>query len=217
MRRTAEKGFGFRLTFGMDLEYRRLEMIGASTMTRNVRRRGIPASKGGKANPGYAEIGMPTSERLSKSEGHFTLGGDERTGRRYMMHDTPLDRALRKGMISGAQHSALKKYRHHWFHAGAAPHFGSVDLNRIFAPTTGGTHGLAITENQCFHAQRREEAVKELGPRLALLVGKLVCEESPLDVCGASLGWKSKPQAIAAATEMLQEAGARLSRLWRIG
>jgi hypothetical protein len=181
---------------------------------RNIRRTGIPATVRGQPNPA---ISGPTLERLSSAGDNFTIGGDERTGRRYVMQDNPLDRAFRKGVISGAQHSALTKYRHHWYHAGQSPHVGSVDLDRIFSAEGGNVAGMPVSERQVFHRQRWREGRIEIGDRISIVVDKLVCEERSLEDCGYQLGWRSKPQAIAAATEMLQQAGYRLAKLWGIG
>lgn len=38
-----------------------------------------------------------------------------------------------------------------------------------------------------------------------------------LEIAGYALGWPSKPQAIAAASEILRDAGHRLAKLWGIG
>jgi len=190
-----------------------------ATMTRNIRRTGVRATIKGKANPEYPDQadGFPTRERLAKSDDAFSVGGDDRTGRRYVMQDSPLDRAFRKGIISGSEHSALQKYRHHWYHAGQAPTIGSVDLNRIFSAEPGGVAGMPKTEGQIFHRQRWREAQECLGLRSSAIVDKLVCREETLELCGQALGFENKPQAISAASVVLSDAGYRLARLWGIG
>jgi hypothetical protein len=49
------------------------------------------------------------------------------------------------------------------------------------------------------------------------VVDNVVCHEHSLEIAGFSIGWTNKPQAIAAATEMLRDAGCRLAKLWGIG
>jgi hypothetical protein len=183
--------------------------------TKNVRRVGIPATIKGKPNPEW--VGVPTAQRLAAAGDNFTIGGDERTGRRYVMHDNPLDRALRKGIISGAEHSALSKYHHHWHHAGLESGVGSADLNRVFASDPGSMSGMAKTEAQAHHRKQWRDARAALGHRAGIVIDNIVCAGHSLETAGFSIGWTNKPQAIAAATEMLRDAGYRLAKLWGIG
>jgi len=44
-----------------------------------------------------------------------------------------------------------------------------------------------------------------------------VCREENLEQCGQTIGWNSKPQAIAGAAELVKDAGYRLAKLWGIG
>lgn len=184
--------------------------IGASQVT--TRRR-----KGKPDIPAIEIHGSPTAERLKAAGEDFVLGGEDRGVRTFAMRDTPLDRALKKKIITGAVHSALQKYRHHWYHAGQAPVISSLDLDRIFAGGDGGPAGMPKSEGQVFHRQRWREAQTALGMRSSVVVDKFVCDELTLEVCGQALGWNSKPQAIAGATEILRDAGYRLAKLWGIG
>lgn len=194
-------------------------MIEGQVKPRNIRRQGIPATKKGVPNPDYPmDIhGSPTAERIVKSNGDFTLGGEDRGIKTYIMRDSPLDRAHKKGIISGAEHSALQKYRHHWYHAGQAPTISSLDLDRIFSGGEFGPAGMPKSEGQVFHRQRWREAQQCLGLRSAPVVELFVCEERNLEYCGQSIGWSSKPQAIAGAAELVKDAGYRLAKLWGIG
>jgi hypothetical protein len=195
-------------------------MHGASMTTKNIRRTGIAASKKGKPNPEYPSIeihGSPTPERLRMAGGDFALGGEDRGIKTYTMRDCPLDRAFKKRIISGAEHSALQKYRHHWYHAGQAPHIGSLDLDRIFSGGQGGPAGMPKSEGQVFHRQRWREAQACLGLRSSAVVDRFVCQEESLELCGQAIGWNSKPQAIAGAAELVKDAGYRLAKLWGIG
>lgn len=194
--------------------------MNGAAVTKNFRRQGIPATIKGKPNPEYPSIeihGSPTAERLRKAGDDFALGGEDRGVKTYAMRDTPLDRAHKKKIISGAEHSALQKYRHHWFHAGQAPTIRSIDLNRIFAGGDSGPAGMPRSEGQVFHRQRWREAQSCLGLRSAAVVDRFVCSEENLEQCGQMLGWSSKPQAIAGASEIIRDAGYRLAKLWGIG
>jgi hypothetical protein len=187
---------------------------------KNIRRTGIAASKKGVKNPEYPSIeihGSPTEERLRRAGDNFVLGGEDRGVKTYTMRDCPLDRAFKKRIISGAEHSALQKYRHHWYHAGQAPHIGSLDLDRIFSGGEGGPAGMPKSEGQVFHRQRWREAQACLGLRSAAVVDRFVCQEQNLELCGQAIGWNSKPQAIAGAAELVKDAGYRLAKLWGIG
>jgi len=191
-----------------------------TSMSKNIRRTGVPASKKGVPNPEYPTIdihGCPTAERLSKSAGDFSLGGEDRGIKTYIMRDSPLDRAHKKGIISGAEHSALQKYRHHWYHAGQAPTISSLDLDRIFSGGLGGPAGMPKSEGQVFHRQRWREAQACLGLRSSAVVDRFVCQEQNLELCGQLIGWANKPQAIAGAAELVKDAGYRLAKLWGIG
>jgi hypothetical protein len=195
-------------------------MHGASMTTKNPRKIGIPASKKGVPNPAYPSIeihGSPTEERLRRAGDNFVLGGEDRGIKTYTMRDSPLDRAFKKRIISGAEHSALQKYRHHWFHAGQAPTISSLDLDRIFSSEPSKRAGMPMSESQVFHGQRWREAQACLGLRSSAVVDRFVCQEESLELCGQAIGWNSKPQAIAGAAELVKDAGYRLARLWGIG
>jgi len=193
---------------------------GASMSTKNPRKIGIAASKKGVRNPAYPSIeihGCPTAERLRMAGDDFTLGGEDRGVKTYAMRDSPLDRAFKKKIISGAEHSALQKYRHHWYHAGQAPTISSLDLDRIFSGGLGGPAGMPKSEGQVFHRQCWRAAQQCLGLRSAAVVDLFVCREENLEQCGQAIGWNSKPQAIAGAAELVKDAGYRLAKLWGIG
>jgi hypothetical protein len=193
-------------------------MLGATIVTKkNPRRVGVPATVKGKTNPEYAAAIGPTLERLSRAGDNFTVGGDERTGRRYFIHDEPLDRALKKRIISGAEHSALRKYFHHWYHGGQAPAVGSIDLNRIFASEGGSVPGMPASEAQVFHRQRWREGREVMGHRGAIVVDNVVCYGWKLEIAGYAVGYHSQPSAIRGAGRLLSEAGGILAKHWGIG
>lgn len=159
----------------------------------------------------------PTVERLAKAEGFFSIGDDQQGSQLFTIRDTPLDRMFSRSAIAGAEYAALQKYKHHWHHAGLETAISSVDLNRIFASDPSSMSGMAKSEGQAHHRRQYREAREEIGSRTAYIVEKVVCEEFPLDIAGYQMGWRSKPQAIAASTEVLRNAGYRLSKLWGIG
>lgn len=165
----------------------------------------------------FQPIGGPTDERKRHADGYFEIGGDNQVGRKYTMQDSPLDRMWARNAIDPKEYSALRKYAHHWYHGGLLASVGSVDLNRIFASDPGSMSGMAKSEGQAHHRQQYREARALLGHRPSIVVDNVICAEHSLEIAGFSIGWTNKPQAIAAATEMLRDAGYRLAKHWGIG
>lgn len=159
----------------------------------------------------------PTPQRLARADGHFEVGDDKQGTKVIRLADAPLDRMFRRKAISGPEFSALQRFRHHWYHAGLIPNVGSVDLNRVFASDPSNSSGMAKSEAQAHHRGEYRQACELLGHRGRITVDNVVCSEQSLEVAGYALGWLSKPQAIAAASEILRDAGFRLARLWGIG
>src|SRR5262245_9328410 len=129
----------------------------------------------------------------------------------------PIERARAGTVISQSQCTAALKYRHHWYRAGLASPLSSVELNRIFASDMTSFSGMARTEAQVFHRQRYREAVQHIGMIGASVLEQVACQEISLEQAGYKLGWGSKPQAIAAATERMKAALDRLVELWGVG
>jgi hypothetical protein len=180
----------------------------------------VAASKVKQPRPARSQKtrdGEPSVERLAKAEGFFVIGDDEQGTKIFTLRDTPLDRMFSRRAIGGVEYSALQRYRSHWHHAGLEPGVGSVDLNRIFSSDPGSMSGMAKSEAQAHHRGEWRAARELLGHRPGIVVDNVVCAELPLDVAGYSIGWTNKPQAIAAATEVLRDAGYRLGRHWGIG
>jgi hypothetical protein len=161
--------------------------------------------------------GCPTKERLRMAGDDFALGGEDRGVKTYTMRDCPLDRAFKKRIISGAEHSALQKYRHHWYHAGLSPGVGSADLNRVFSSDPSSISGMAKSERQVFHRLRYREAVDEIGIRGSFIVEHVVCYEHALHEAGLRLGWSSPYRAREGARVGLVEAAVKLAKIWGIG
>lgn len=196
-------------------------MIGA-TVTKNIRRTGIPASKRGVPNPEYG----PTLQRLAMAQGNVSIGDDKQGTRIYHFHDTPLDR-LYSRLVRRAgsyqerlirrEYIALQKYKNHWFAAGLECALGSADLNRVFASDPGSMSGMAKTERQAHHRQQYRAAREEIGHKPGIVVDNVVCAETSLEVAGWSVGYNSRTQARDKAEEVLRECGQKLAKFWGIG
>lgn len=166
----------------------------------------------------FREISMPTKERMAKDDAQLhVVGGNEREGRRVIRLTAPIERMKERSVLTGREWAGLDKYRTHWTLAGMEPTCGSVDLNRIFAANPSQRAGMAMGAPQLHHRQQYEAGKAEIGGRSAIIVDRVVLEDWTLESVGYTLGWNSKPQAIAAATEILRDAGCRLSKLWGLG
>ena len=157
-----------------------------------------------------------TPERMARAGSDFEVGDDPQT-RIYVLRDTPLERMFKRKAISGPEYAGLQRFRHHWYHSGLIPAMGSVDLNRVFASDPANSSGMPRSEAQAHHRGQYRDACSIMGHRGRITVDNVVCAEQSLEVAGYALGWLSKPQAIAAASEILRDAGHRLARLWGIG
>ena len=169
-----------------------------------------------KAEAARTDARGPTAERIWKADGAFDLGGDDRVGRTYIFSDSPLGRMFKRHAIDPIEFTALQRYKHHWYHGGLLSSMGSVDLNRVFASDPSNFSGMAKSERQAFHRQQYREARELIGHRPGIVVDNVVCQELSLEIGGYAIGWRNRPQAVAAATEMLRDAGYRLSKHWGI-
>jgi hypothetical protein len=156
---------------------------------------------------------LPTKERLRKAGMDFERGD---TGQ-ITMRDSPLERALGRGLVTPDQYSAGQKYRHHWYHAGLSGTLRSIDLDRVFVADLAGGCGMATTEKQVFHRQRYREAVAAIGKIGSHVLDWAICREISLEQIGYTLGWSSRPQAYSAAAERMKSALDDLCRLWGVG
>jgi hypothetical protein len=185
------------------------------TVSKNIRRTGIPASKKGVPNPEYAKsvIG-PTAQRLEKAEGFYAIGNETRGAPIHTMRDNPLERLFAKRLLSGTEYSALQKYHHHWHCAGLEASLGSVDLNRIFSSDPGSMSGMAKSEAQAHHRRQWREAREIIGHKTGIVVDNVVCAGNSLEVAGHSIGYNSPFRAREAAMKHVQRAGDMLERHW---
>lgn len=151
----------------------------------------------------------PTPERLEIA-GLAYERGDTGT---YTLRDAPAERLLARGAITRAQYDAAMKYRLHWYHGGLSV-LQSPDPNRIFATDSTNFANMAKSEAQAFHRQQYRAAQELIGLISGSVLDGVVCEELSLEQVGYKLGWGSKPQAIAAATERVKQALTTLTNLW---
>lgn len=159
----------------------------------------------------------PTWQRMERVGDDFDVGDDQQGTKVITLRDAPIDRMLARKAIDPREYSGLLRFRHHWYHAGLIPGVGSVDPNRVFASDPSNFSGMARSEAQAHHRGEYRSACAILNHRTRITVDNVVCSEQSLEIAGYAIGWPSKPQAIAAATEILRDAGYRLSKLWGIG
>lgn len=162
----------------------------------------------------FRAVEGPTDERRRHAGGFYEIGGDDRASQKFTMQDSPLDRMKARDAIGPKEYSALRKYAHHWYYGGLLSSVGSVDLNRVFASDPLSMSGMAKSEGQAHHRQQYRRARSILGHRPGIVVDSVVCQEHNLEVAGYAIGWTNRPQAVAAATEMLRDAGYRLAKYW---
>lgn len=165
----------------------------------------------------YHAVDGPTEERKRRADGFFEVGGEDRANQKYTMQDSPLERMRCRNAIDPIEYAALRKYAHHWYHGGLLSSVGSVDLNRIFASDPLSMSGMAKSEGQAHHRQQYRNARALIGHRPGIVVENVVCQEHSLEIAGYAIGWTNRPQAQAAATEILRDAGYRLARHWGLG
>lgn len=163
------------------------------------------------------DVRGPTRQRMELIGDDFEVGDDRQGTKVIRITNSPLERMLHRKAIDPVEYTALRRFQHHWYHSGLIPGIGSVDLNRVFAADPSGMSGMAKSEAQAHHRKQYRDACGLLGRRAQITVDNVVCSEQTLEVAGYGLGWPSKPQAIAAASEVLRDAGYRLAKLWGIG
>lgn len=170
-----------------------------------------------RARKVLTQHGEPNAFRLKKSAGFFQVGDDKQGNKTWTMTDSPLERLKAQEKITKAEYDGLVKFRIHWYHGGLQPSLGSADLNRVFASDPSNVSGMAKTEQQVFHRQKYREASDMIGHRARIVIDNVILYEHPIEFGGYALGWTNRPQASAAAIEVLRDAGYRLARFWGIG
>lgn len=163
----------------------------------------------------------PTEERLRMAADAFVVGGEDRGVKIYFFADAPLQRlyarlrsraGTRETEQLTTEHTALMKYRHHWYHAGLEASLGSVDLNRVFAADPGNMVGMAKSERQADHRKKYREAVAEIGQKPHILLDNFVCYEWQLNVSCHTIGYSTFR-----ARRMVRDTASRLAEFWGIG
>jgi len=110
--------------------------------------------------------------------------------------------------LDEAQRKAAERYAEHWAGAGMAGHCPAIDMDRV-----GGGEGASFMPSTEYAAICRVEyrkAVQALGKADSAVVERLICRDETLTAVGVSLGYMLPPQAVAAATAVLQSALRRL-------
>lgn len=164
-----------------------------------------------RPDPRLVDERGPTNARLRKAGDDYEVG--KATGA-VTVRDAPLEMMLSRKIITEKQYQSLGKFRIHWHNAGLTPHFGAMDPARIFAADITNFSGMAKTERQVFHRQQWRAANHAMGLRGSWIAHKIACEEVSAEQAGREMGWKNRPQAVAAATQALRDAADRLCSLW---
>ena len=166
----------------------------------------------GKVTP--LTIEGPTSDRLRRSEGHFTERGTGRE-RRFHMLDDNLSRLFTQKVISQDQLFALQRYAVHWYAAGFAGALTTFDLQRIRAVNPAAMGGLARNEKELNHKRIYYTARQAMTEQPAQVADLVACNDHPLMTVGSMLGYASRGKGRAAAGQLLTEAADQLGDFWR--
>ena len=162
-----------------------------------------------KADPRLEDDRGITKEWLKKADYSIDCGD---TGV-LTMRDSPIERAMARSIINGDQYKAAIKLYHHWYRAGLAGSYGSMDLTRVFGGEFGFT-GMPRTELEQFHRERFRGAIKICGQRGSWVLERVVCRERNFEETGRELGWHNKAQATAAAIQVTRDALDILVKEW---
>lgn len=155
----------------------------------------------------------PTPERLSKSDGLYSVMIDLSGSRRMHMRDDPLSRMYANFRTDDepGEYAALLKFRKHHDGARMAGNLRSIDLDRV-----GVTDGADTprTESETNHLVEYRRAVDLIGPVAARFVEAVVCFDKPLHEVG-TIFYATRAQAAAAASGIIRAAASSLARLWK--
>jgi hypothetical protein len=123
----------------------------------------------------------PTAQRLARTD--FEIG-DLGT---ITVRQSPIDRAVKRGVINEQQGRAAEKLYNHWYRAGMAGTIGSADPLKIFGSNNDFTK-LCATEGAEFHWRAFSNALKSvrrdmdpagMGMDAVRLLDLVVCRETP--------------------------------------
>jgi len=149
----------------------------------------------------------PTPERMAKASGFYHQSA---TGP-ITVRDAPLERLEARGVIDSRLYNAATKYRHHWNGAGLQERYASLRMDGVFG---GGVE--TITDAMSHHRSVYEAAVRHLGMKQSSVVEDVCCRDMKLADVGFKLGWSNRPQAEAAAIELLKTSLDRLAYWWGV-
>jgi hypothetical protein len=152
----------------------------------------------------------PTPERLHKAGQFFRITGRGKSNQRFNMTDDALGRAWARSVVSGEEHSALRRYALHWLAGGLQGPLSSVDLNRVYSFDPSQMSGLARSESQLDHKRTFYAAQDWIGFNPAYVATQVACFGRSLQETGLSMGLKSRFRAREKAGQYLGSAGAGL-------
>ena len=145
----------------------------------------------------------PTPERIRHGAETYV-----HMGRRAAHSFNLAERLEATGKLNEAQRKAAERYAEHWAGAGMAGHCPAIDMDRV-----GGGPGASFMPSTEYAAICRVEyrkAVRVLGMADSGIVERLICHDATLTSTGQAMGYATPPQAVAAATAVLQSALRRL-------
>ena len=157
----------------------------------------------GPQNAGKGPSAEPTPERIRQGAETYV-----HLGRRAAHSFNLVEKLEHARKLDEAQRKAAERYAEHWAGAGMAGHCPAIDMDRV-----GGGEGASFLPASEYAAICRVEyrkAVRVLGQADSAVVERLICRDETLTAVGVSLGYMLPPQAIAAATAVLQSALKRL-------
>lgn len=147
----------------------------------------------------------PTAQRLAKVPYEI---GDTGT---LTVRQSPIQRAVARGTLTGRQGRAADKFYLHWFRANLAGTVGSSDPLKIFGNNTDISR-LCTTEMAEFHYNRVRQALGAIAEKMdkagfrkdhaVKLMGWIVCEEMAFADAGQKIGFSGKAAEIMARTYM---------------
>lgn len=175
---------------------------------------GAVAKKKHRASTALSESAiMPTPERMQKAENFVHVS---KTGTVTIL-DGSLARLVARGVVSDLQFYAGVRFHNIWHTAGLEPGPRSVDLNRVWSPDPFTFKPFPNSERQAEARHQYRTAVQHMGIRSSMVVEGVSCRGASLEDLGRGLGWDNRPQATAAATEILKDGLDRLISLWKLG
>lgn len=155
----------------------------------------------------------PTPERMAKAGEAFEVGHHgvvtirssplEWLERQWQLDARARVPEERRRGLSPVLYGVGVRYRHHWHFSGLLPTVGSIDLNRIFAASSGNI-GMPSSEAQAHHRQQYRLAQQAVGLILGRVLDNVVCMEMSLADAGRLCGWRDEETARRKAVDMVR-------------